>query len=89
MHEYKWAPERLHTPFFEQVGTREFSTEFRVHHRLDTIHLHTSETGRRIDWTGAQLCAVSIEHEHNFNHLNQVPKRLSLQRAGTRKENPY
>ena len=39
--------ERLGTPFFEPVGTREFSTKLTVHHRLSTIQLHTSDTGHR------------------------------------------
>ena len=72
MHSYKWAPERLHPPFFEQVGTREFSMKLTVHHRLRTIQLHTSETGHRVDWTRVQLRTVSIEHEQNC-----APYRLS------------
>ena len=73
MHRYKWAPERSHTPFSEQVGTREFSTKLAVHHRLNTVQLHTSETGHRFDWARAQLCTVLIEHEHKC-----VPYRLSM-----------
>ena len=70
MHRNKWAPERFHTPVFEQVGTKEFSTKLTVHHRLSTIQLHTSETGHRVDWARVQLRTVSIEHEHNFTIPN-------------------
>ena len=72
MHRYKWAPERLHTPFFKQVGTREFSTKLKVHNQLSTIQLHTSETGHRVDSARANLRTVSINHKHNC-----APYRLS------------